>query len=278
MLKIDPELEKLLPPLTPEEYAGLEADIVKNGCLSPLVAWKEIIVDGHHRHRICRKHDIPFKTENLEFDSLAEAKLWAWQHQKHRRNLEPFQRAEIALQFKEAIVKRAKRKQSQAGGDRKSAKAKSLLENSPEAVPGKTTRQEIAEIAGLSDNTIARAEFLDKHADEVTKEKLRAGQTSINKEYKRIKERINCDEFVTETDPVTGVPTKTETLRRVTLQNIRRDDPETLINCILTVFDASYRTRLICGLLLKMQEEDGAEHVTELIEQINQLFSKGAET
>jgi hypothetical protein len=116
-LNVEPELQHLLPPLSESEYTGLEADILKNGILSPLVTWNDLIVDGHHRYAICQKHDIPYETVAMAFDSLDAAKLWAWQHQENRRNLTPYQRGEIALQFKPMIAAKAKERQARKPAD-----------------------------------------------------------------------------------------------------------------------------------------------------------------
>ncbi|MCL2348255.1 MAG: hypothetical protein FWC50_08330 [Planctomycetaceae bacterium] len=177
-LIINQELQNLLPPLSEAEYAGLEADILTNGVLSPLVTWNDLIVDGHHRYAICQKHALVFKTVAMAFDSLDAAKLWAWQHQEHRRNLTPFQRGEIALQFKPMLEAKAKQKES---------RRKSTLAKSPKSDQEVNTRVEIAKIAGVGDNTVARIEYLTQNADEPTKQKLRKGDTTINAEYKRLK-------------------------------------------------------------------------------------------
>ena len=64
-LTIIDELKNLLPPLTETEFTGLEVSIVKDGCLSPLVVWNNIFVDGHHRYEICCKNQIPYATKNV---------------------------------------------------------------------------------------------------------------------------------------------------------------------------------------------------------------------
>ena len=313
-LDVEPELQHLLPALSESEYAGLEADILKNGVLSPLVTWNDLIVDGHHRYMICRKHDLPFETVAMTFESLDAAKLWAWQHQEHRRNLTPFQRGEIALQFKPFIEAKAKERQIRKSADfvpmnsweqkedEQIQKIKAMqlpydserasisniqqqiakehrnftrsLEteiyfalvdgnlkigssNDPderikafqtstanvklitsikygrdarkfenklkkkfahyriageiyrytpdicqeiiqytqrEASRNNETGHIIAELASVSNDTIARIEFLSKHADEPTKQKLRKGNTTINAEYKRLKKEKNRKE------------------------------------------------------------------------------------
>jgi ParB-like chromosome segregation protein Spo0J len=54
-----PELSQLLPPLDAEQLSVLEADILTNGCYSPIIVDESLtIVDGHHRQKICQEHDI----------------------------------------------------------------------------------------------------------------------------------------------------------------------------------------------------------------------------
>ena len=55
---IDPELRDLLPSITDEEREALSADILKNGCYSPMICMEDMmLVDGHHRYDICTEHD-----------------------------------------------------------------------------------------------------------------------------------------------------------------------------------------------------------------------------
>ena len=43
---IDPEFRDLLPPLAADEFAKLEANILKDGCTTPIVLWQGLIADG----------------------------------------------------------------------------------------------------------------------------------------------------------------------------------------------------------------------------------------
>ena len=194
-LTIIDELKNLLPPLTEAEFTGLEESIVKDGCLSPLVVWNDILVDGHHRYAICGKHQIQFAVKSVVLENLDEAKIWIWQHQGNRRNLTDFQRIEIALKLKDAIAAKAKERQRCGQG------GVLLPQNSAEA---KETRQELAKIADVSHDTLNRVEYILEHADEETKEKLRRGEkgTSINKEYNRLKKQSvpKAEKSVTTTD------------------------------------------------------------------------------
>ena len=186
-LRTAPELETLLPPLTASERDGLEKDILARGVLSPLIAWNDLLVDGHHRYAVCQKHGLPFSVREITFDDLDAARFWAWQHQESRRNLTAYQRAEIALQFKPRIAAQAKERQRASGGDRKSGPAKSVVATRPQPTESAKTRDELAGIAKIGGRTIDKVEFIAEHADEKTKEKLRSGTATINAEFKRLK-------------------------------------------------------------------------------------------
>ena len=50
-LKIDPEFQGKIPPLTFEELNQLEANILRDGrIINPIIVWQGLIVDGHNRY------------------------------------------------------------------------------------------------------------------------------------------------------------------------------------------------------------------------------------
>ena len=57
------ELAGLLPPLSGEAMAALEADLLQNGCYSPVIVNEGAghCVDGHNRQSLCEKHGIPLQ-------------------------------------------------------------------------------------------------------------------------------------------------------------------------------------------------------------------------
>ena len=75
-LIIDPEFAALIPPLTPEEFSGLEKSILEEGCRDALIIWGNTIIDGHNRFNICSKHNIPYRTEYRDFPNREAAMLW----------------------------------------------------------------------------------------------------------------------------------------------------------------------------------------------------------
>ena len=118
-LIIHEELKNLLPPLSDEEYTGLEESILKDGCLSPFIVWHDILVDGHYRYEICKKHAIPFSVQKIVFENLDDVKLWIWKHQGCRRNMTPFQRAESVLKLKDIVATKLKKRRSKRNDSKK---------------------------------------------------------------------------------------------------------------------------------------------------------------
>jgi hypothetical protein len=94
-MKIMPELEYLIPPLSQEEYKNLEASIKEEGCREPLIVWENdsnyILVDGHNRLKICKRNNLDFSVKTKSFKNIDEVKNWMLANQMSRRNLTPLQ-------------------------------------------------------------------------------------------------------------------------------------------------------------------------------------------
>ena len=104
-----PEVEKLLPPLSAEQFSSLESDILKNGCYAPIIVNEDMtVIDGYNRFRICEKHNLPFTMLVFSFPDLLEAKQWALDTQKGRRNLSKWELGKIALKLKPEIEAKAR--------------------------------------------------------------------------------------------------------------------------------------------------------------------------
>ena len=105
---IDKEFADLIPPLTEEEYRGLEASIIAEGCRDALIVWKDILVDGHNRFKICTEHGIAFQVLQKEFSDRDAVKLWMLGNQLGRRNLNDFQRIEMVRKCEGASERTAR--------------------------------------------------------------------------------------------------------------------------------------------------------------------------
>ena len=179
-----PEMAELLPPLTGEQLATLEADLLKNGCYSPIIVNEEmVIIDGHNRQRLCEQHGLPYQMAVFSFENLLEAKQWALDTQKGRRNLDKWELGKIALRLKPDIEARAKENMSAGGGDQKSEGAKSGLATLPNPISAVDTRKELADAVGLGERTMGKVMQIDEHAPAAVKEALDSGDLSINQGY-----------------------------------------------------------------------------------------------
>ncbi len=177
-----PEMAELLPPLTGEQLAALEADILANGCYSPVIVNEDmVIVDGHNRQRLCEQHGLPYQMAVFSFEDMLEAKQWALDTQKGRRNLDKWELGKIALRLKPDIEARAKANQSAAGGDKSEQGA--LFVNSQKALSPVNTTQELADAVGIGHQTMSRVMQIDEHAPPAVKDALDSGDLSINQGY-----------------------------------------------------------------------------------------------
>lgn len=155
-LKIDPEFQSQIPPLTDDEFKQLEENILKEGkLLSPLIVWNNTLVDGHNRYAILQKHpEIYFSTMPLPFESREEVLAWICKNQLGRRNLTPEQKYYL-------MGKQYEAEKAAHGGDRKSSDAKSSSQ-SANLVDNAKTCDRIAEENGVSKDTVIRASRFTK--------------------------------------------------------------------------------------------------------------------
>jgi hypothetical protein len=179
---IEDEFKNLIPPLSPEEYAQLEQNILADGCRDPLLLWNEVLLDGHNRYEICQRHGLSFKTEQITtLETFDDAVLWIIEHQLGRRNITDFARTELALRAKPIIEARAKAKQATSTG----GVNPQLMQNSAEAAPI-TTRDEIAKVAGVSHDTVRKVEKIIEKATAEVITQVRTGEISINAAAKTV--------------------------------------------------------------------------------------------
>ena len=49
MIEVKEEFKNLIPALSAEEYAQLEANILQEGIREPIITWNGFIIDGHNQ-------------------------------------------------------------------------------------------------------------------------------------------------------------------------------------------------------------------------------------
>ena len=111
---IDDEFQSLIPPLTDEELSGLEENLLRDGCIDPLIVWAEqcILLDGHNRKAICDRYSIDYELHPVSLPDRAAAADWIDTHQLGRRNLSPEQMSLLR-------GRRYNRLKSSCGGNRR---------------------------------------------------------------------------------------------------------------------------------------------------------------
>ena len=199
-MKIDKEFADLIPPLTPEEYKGLEQSILADGCRDALVVWGETLVDGHNRYKICTEHNIPFTTVSKDFDDRNAAMLWMMNNQLSRRNLNDFQRVEIVRKCESAVKAQAEKRMSQGVNQY----TKSPVVNLPPTSTPMKSRDTLGAMARVSGKTYEHAVTVIGKAPEAVVDAVRKDELSINagyevtkmqpEEQKEISERIEHGE------------------------------------------------------------------------------------
>ena len=97
------EFKNLIPALSVEEYAQLEANILEEGIREPIITWNGFIIDGHNRFSIAQRFDLEYKTTSKYFSSEESVKEWMILNQFGRRNLSNYQRSVLALELEEVL-------------------------------------------------------------------------------------------------------------------------------------------------------------------------------
>lgn len=184
MLEIKEEFKKLIPPLTTEEFKQLEENCIKEGIREAILTWNGFIIDGHNRYEIATKWDLDFQTKSKHFKDEEEVKEWMILNQFGRRNLSNYQRSVLALQLEEVFKEKAKENLKASGEN--FGKGTQISANPIEIKPIET-RKELAKVANVSHDTIAKVKVIEAKATEEVKEKLATGEVSINQVYQEIK-------------------------------------------------------------------------------------------
>ena len=166
-----PESEKTL------LYGGLD----RYGCIGQLVVWKgtRILVDGYYRYKYCHEHGIPFEIIEMDFEDEDAAILWAVRMELASRNLTPFQKCEMVLPLEAGIAAEAKKRQ----GRRSDIHGKGFEEPI-------NTRKILANMAGVSSETLRCVKYIIENGDEETLRRVRSGELSIYGAYRSLVQRL----------------------------------------------------------------------------------------
>jgi N6-adenosine-specific RNA methylase IME4 len=176
-LKINKDFQDLIPPLSEEEYSGLEASIIEEGCRDAIITWNGTIIDGHNRYKICVKSGIEFTTKERVFENETEAKIFIINNQFDRRNLSLYQRSLLVLKLEDIYSIEAKDNQKQSKGQ--GIKVRQICQTL-------NTRKKLAEKAKIGEGTLEKVKKIEQIATPELKEQIASGKFSIDAAYQQI--------------------------------------------------------------------------------------------
>ena len=204
---IDEEIRNLIPPLSDEEYAKLEENLIASGgARDALVLWNGILIDGHNRFKICKARGLPFKTTSLDhLQDRKDVKIWIIDNQVGRRNLPEIDRIDLVRQRENLLKQKGLEKKKSTS--KKTAESQRRNENGrvlsnltkhgepmeaphqdsqEQAEPPVNTRKEMAQMAGVSEGNFRKGKIILEKGSPDQIERLRNKETSIDHEYKKI--------------------------------------------------------------------------------------------
>ncbi len=195
IIKINPEYSKLVNPLSSLEYQSLKTSIEEKGMHLPIIINQDnILLDGHNRYQICQELGIEPRFETKIFGDELEEKEFVIEINLKRRQLNNFQKIELAYELEKVESKRARLRQL------------STLKDVKDKLPpftsfeGNGEKGETADIVskkvGISRGTYERGKKIIEKGSEEVKEKLRKGQSTIYKEYNKIKKNQKREELL----------------------------------------------------------------------------------
>ncbi len=189
MIQVKEEFKNLIPALSAEEYAQLEANILEEGIREPIITWNGFIIDGHNRFNIAQRFDLEYKTTSKHFSNENLVKIWMLDNQFGKRNLTDAQRYLNRSEKRKLLKAQGVEKYKKTVG-RPSKESLSTIDND---LPKHNTRKEIANELGWSTGKVAMADVVFKKATPEIEEKVLKNQITINQAYKEIKkeEKVN---------------------------------------------------------------------------------------
>ncbi len=190
-LIINPTYEKMIPALTVKEYDSLNESIKNNGLWIPIVVNSDnVILDGHHRYRICKELGVKIKHAVRTFENKLLEKKFVIECNLKRRHLNDFQKSELGIPLQKINKELAKKRQGK--------RTDLTLVSSETNVEQSKSTQKTADDIGVKHGTFVRAKKVIELAPEELKEKLREGTKTITSAYNEInnKAKVKTQESI----------------------------------------------------------------------------------
>jgi len=176
-LVISPEYENLVPKLQELEYNSLKESIQKNGLWMPVVVNPEgVILDGHHRLKICKELGKPVKFTIEKFETKSQEIIFVGESNLERRQLTALQRIILVRKLEPHYAELAKNRML------------SGKKSDPKIIkPEGQVRDILGKKANVSGSTYEKGITILDNASPETIEKINNGTITINKVFKIMK-------------------------------------------------------------------------------------------
>jgi hypothetical protein len=233
-IKTDPKYEGIIPKMSQNDFEKLKQSIDEKGLQTNIIInSKGYCLDGHSRIRACKEIEIPIpqdKIEVREYDDPLDELEDIWILNTIRRHYDEYQRYEAGREIKKIEEEKAKRRQFEAGKlygrgkkvepdqyqNQELDQQNSLLlndsklldenENKKEDKNKRTAAALAADKVGISTTKFNHAEYIDEHAPEEVKQRLRDNKSKINTEYKVLRRLEIQKEKIKEAERLPPIP------------------------------------------------------------------------
>lgn len=180
------------PMLDDAKLDDLAADIRDHGQHNPIWTFDGMILDGRNRFEACRRAGV--KPIVMEYKG-DEPTAFAVSLNDRRRHMGKSALAAVAAELEPFFAEDAKRRQKAAGGDKKSERARSVVEKVPQAIDATTApkaREEAAKSVGVNDRYVSDAKKVKQEAPEVF-ERLKAGKITLQDAKREVAKKPTDD-------------------------------------------------------------------------------------
>ena len=204
-ITIKQQYANLVPELSAQEYESLKQSIKENGLHLPIILNQDgILLDGHHRFKICQELGIEPRTFTRDFEDELEERLFVIECNLKRRQLSDAQKVELAHILKPIYEEKTRRNKSLAG-KLYGKGIDSSVSFDTELLPVKRVNEVVAKEVGISASTYHRGETVLEQNPQLWNEKVKTGKMSINKAYKRLQNDQRRQSLI-DTKPTIDLP------------------------------------------------------------------------
>lgn len=219
---IKEDYEKLVPPMSENEYQGLKQSIKEQGknMIPVIINQDDILLDGHYRLKICTELGIEIEHQVMKFTDPLKEKMFVIETNVIRRQLNEFQRVECGFSLEE-IENEGARQRKQSTLPKKGEKGfkhplgaiQPVLSSVEDTINDQLRQQQqpqenqdrgkigrvshiIAHKIRVSHSTYERGKLIILKGTDEQKERLRKGDSSITREYNLIKQKERQDQLI----------------------------------------------------------------------------------